>query len=263
MTPSEPSIPLARLRSIAVDTASSAAALIRASDEHLAIDTKSTATDIVTATDIAAERRIRELIAEAAPGSRVLGEEGGHTVAGVGDHGDIEWIVDPIDGTVNFAYRIPMSAVSVAAAVDGRVVAGAVVDVDRGEVFSAHRSGGATIGDRSARAGTCDELALALIATGFAYDAERRRRHGQTIAELLGVVRDIRGFGSAALHLCWVAAGRVDAYVERDIKPWDYAAGALIAAEAGAVIELPCMENDTLVLAANPSLHAQLRALVT
>ena len=116
----EPSIPFDRLRTIAASIAAAAADLVRASDQHRTVATKSTATDIVTATDLAAEARIRELIAVAAPGSLVLGEEGGHALAGDGDHADIEWIVDPIDGTVNFAYGLPVTAVSVAAAIGGR-----------------------------------------------------------------------------------------------------------------------------------------------
>lgn len=257
-----PSILPDRLRSIAVGIVEAAAVLVRESHEHASIGTKTSVTDIVTPTDLASEAAITGAIATQVPGSRVLAEEGGHTVAGDGPHGDVEWIVDPIDGTVNFAYRIPVTAVSVAAAVGGRLVAGAVADVDHGEVFSAHLGGGATLGGRSIDVGGCDEPALALVTTGFSYDADRRRRHGQTIAALLGEVRDVRAFGSAALHMCWVAAGRVDAYVERDIKPWDYAAGSLIAAEAGAAVELPCVENDGLVLAANPRLQRRLRPLV-
>ena len=100
------------------------------------------------------------------------------------------------------------------------------------------------------------------MATGFAYEPDRRAQHGCAIARLLGQVRDIRAFGSAALHLCWVGDGRVDAYVERDIKPWDHAAGALVASEAGAVVELPCIENDQLTLAAPPALHTTLRQMI-
>lgn len=251
-----------RLREIAVEACSAAAERIRTSRSNEVMSTKSTATDIVTETDVAAERLIHEILASHTPGARVLGEEGGHAVAGSGRHDAIEWVVDPLDGTVNFAYGIPIVAVSVAAVADGRPVAGAVVDVARDEVFSAHHGGGATLDDRPISVGARDDLALALVTTGFAYDAGRRRRHGHTIAELLGHVRDVRGFGSAALHLCWVANGRVDAYVERDIKPWDYAAGSLIATEAGAVVELPCFENDHLVAATNPDLYPELRGLL-
>lgn len=253
----------AELRSIATDAAAEAAQLIRDSEHHHPVDTKSTATDIVTATDLASERLILDRLSACTPGARILGEEGGAGVAGDGPHADVEWVVDPIDGTVNFAYRIPIIAVSVAAVVAGRVVAGAVVDVDRNEVFSAHVGGGATANDRPIEVGARFDPSQALIATGFSYRADLRRRHGETIARLLGVVRDVRAFGSAALNLCWVAAGRIDGYLERDIKPWDYAAATIIAREAGAVVELPCPENESLVLATNADLYERLRALVT
>lgn len=252
-----------RLREIAVDACRVAADMVRRSEQHQPMATKSTGTDIVTATDLEAERLIRAVLTRHAPGSRVLAEEGGHTTAGSGPHGDIEWVVDPLDGTVNFAYRIPIVAVSVAAVVGGRVVAGAVIDVHRDEMFSAHVGGGATLDDRAIVVNRCNDPAMALVATGFSYRSDLRRRHGRTIAELVGVVRDVRGFGSAALHFCWVACGRIDVYVERDIKPWDYAAGSLIAAEAGADVELPCIENDGLVLATNPALRSSLRPMLT
>lgn len=253
----------AHLRAVAVEAATTGADLVRASRQLDVVATKSSATDIVTETDVAAEVAIRSVLAERTPGARVLGEEGGHTTAGSGRHGAIEWVVDPLDGTVNFAYGIPVNAVSVGAIVDGRPVAAAVVDVERSEVFAAHVGGGATVDDRPIAVGDCVDLRLALVATGFAYSPDRRVRHGRTVAELLGRVRDVRAFGSAALHLCWVACGRLDAYVERDIKPWDYAGGALIAREAGAAVELPCFENDQLVLASNQRLRSALRELVT
>lgn len=252
-----------RLREIAVDGCRAAADVVRRSEQHHPLTTKSTGTDIVTATDLEAERLIRAVLTQQAPGSRVLAEEGGHTTAGSGPHGGVEWVVDPLDGTVNFAYRIPVVAVSVAAVVGGRVAAGAVVDVHRDEMFSAHVGGGATLDGRSIVVNQCDDPAMALVATGFSYRSDLRLRHGRTIAELVGVVRDVRGFGSAALHLCWVACGRIDVYVERDIRPWDYAAGSLIAAEAGAEVELPCVENDGLVLATNPTLRSSLRPMLT
>lgn len=260
--PIAPTIPTERLRDIAVTACAAAAALIRSSGRHEPVRTKSTRTDIVTATDLAAERLIVETITTAAPGSRVLAEEGGHTVAGDGPHDDVEWVIDPLDGTVNFAYRIPISAVSVAAVVAGRPVAGAVIDVARDETFSSHLGHGATLDDRPISVGSCDDLSLALVATGFSYQADLRREHGRTISELLPVVRDVRAFGSAALHMCWVGAGRVDLYLERDIKPWDYAAGALIAAEAGATVELPCIENAALVLVTNSALRDAVRHLI-
>jgi myo-inositol-1(or 4)-monophosphatase len=252
-----------RLELIALQACRTAADVIRNSLERATVATKSTSTDIVTATDLAAERSIRDVLAQESPGSMVLGEEGGYEPAGRGPHGAIEWVVDPLDGTVNFAYGIPITAVSVAAVVSGRPMAGAVVDVGSGDSFSAHLGGGSRWNDAVAHVSTCDQLPLALVATGYSYDPIRREQHGRTVADLVGRVRDLRAFGSAALHLCWVAVGRLDGYVERDIKPWDHAAGGIIAREAGALVELPCPENDHLALVANPLLHGQMRSLVT
>lgn len=257
------SVPFDHLRDIAVSACSAAAEAIRSEAQRSVVSTKSSITDIVTAADVASERLIVDILQQHTPGARILAEEGGHTVAGTGSHGDVEWVIDPLDGTVNFAYRIPVTGVSIAAVVDGRPAAGAVVDIGRGELFAAHRGGGATLDGVPIEVGQCADPSLALVASGFSYDAARRRRHGATVASVVGAVRDVRAFGSAALHLCWVAAGRLDAYFERDIRPWDYAAGSLIAQEAGAVVELPCLENDHLVLTSNAALHPLLRVLVT
>jgi myo-inositol-1(or 4)-monophosphatase len=174
----------------------------------------------------------------------------------------LQWVVDPLDGTVNFLCGLPVMAVSVAAALDGDVVAGAVVDVLRNETFSAAAGLGARVDGQAIEISECPSLARALVLTGFSYRADIRGRQGDIVQGLLPVARDIRCFGSAALQLCWVAAGRADAYFERDIKVWDYAAGALIAREAGAVTELPCPENDDLVIAATPTVFGQLRSVV-
>ncbi|MEZ5380209.1 MAG: inositol monophosphatase family protein [Microthrixaceae bacterium] len=253
---------MGELEEVAIDACRTAAKRIRSSESQTPVASKSTATDVVTEADLAAERIICDLLAEATPGARVLGEEGGNGVLGDGPNNAIEWVVDPLDGTVNFTYGVPISAVSVAAIVNGRPAAGAVVDVRLGEVFSAHAGGGARLDERPIGCTAPDRLDLTLVGTGFSYDANLRNSHGRTIAHLLGKVRDVRVFGSAALNLCWVAAGRLDAYVERDIKPWDYAAGSLIAREAHAQVELPCPENSDLVLAAGPAVFEQLRPLV-
>ena len=251
------------LRETAIVACRAAADVIGQSSARSSIATKSTSTDIVTATDLAAEQVVRDVIARAVPGSTVLGEEGGHETAGKGPHVDIEWVVDPLDGTVNFSYGIPICSVSVAAVAGGRPVAGAVIDVVRSEMFSAHLGGGAHLGDEPIQVNTCDDPSLALGATGFAYDAERRLAHAATVSRMLGRLRDVRAFGSAALQLCWVAAGRVDVYFERDIRPWDHCAGGLIASEAGALVELGCPENDRLVIAAHPGLCRALRSAMT
>jgi myo-inositol-1(or 4)-monophosphatase len=207
------------------------------------VATKSSPTDVVTDADTAAEQLIRDWIGAARPGDRFLGEEGGETVAGADEPGpgsDVRWIVDPLDGTVNYLYGLPDWAVSIAAEVDGTVVAGAVFVPRRGEMFSAVTGGGAWL----SRAGSAGRTALAcntgvpldqaLVATGFGYGARRRRVQGQVVAQVLPRVRDIRRGGSAAVDLCSVASGTVDAYYERGVNLWDVAAGSLIAAEGGA-----------------------------
>lgn len=253
----------AALEAIAIDACRSAAAFIRGSTERDPSGTKSTTTDVVTATDLAAEELVRTELAARTPGARVLGEERGTGRLGTGPHDQVEWVVDPLDGTVNFTYGVPVSAVSVAAVVSGMPTAGAVLDIARDEVFSAHLGGGARLDGASVACNRPETIAMALVATGYSYAPELRHAHGLRIAELLRYVRDVRAFGSAALHLCWVACGRVDAYVERDIKPWDYAAGSIIATEAGATVELPCPENGDLILASHPDLHAELAALLS
>ena len=252
------------LEALAASVASASAALIRTNvGSPTGLEAKSSPTDVVTRTDLDAEELIRRLLAEVTPGAGVLGEEGGQTPMPAGaDQGRLQWVVDPLDGTVNFLYSLPVMAVSVAAALDGEVVAGAVVDVLRNETFSAATGLGARVDGRRIETSDCPSLAQALVLTGFSYRADIRGRQGNIVQELLPAARDIRCFGSAALQLCWVGAGRADAYFERDIKVWDYAAGALIAREAGAVTELPCPENDDLVIAATPAVFDELRTVV-
>ncbi|MFD8563452.1 inositol monophosphatase family protein [Streptosporangium canum] len=191
--------------------------------------TKSSPTDVVTALDKASEELIRARIKAVRPGDAILGEEGGST----GD-GRVRWIVDPIDGTVNFLYGLPDWAVSIAVEVDGEVVAGVVNVVPRGEVFTAARGEGAWLSGERLRCNTGVPLNRALIATGFGYETGRRRVQAEVLAHVVPRVRDIRRAGSAAADLCSVAAGRVDGYYERGPQVWDYAAGGLVATEAGA-----------------------------
>jgi myo-inositol-1(or 4)-monophosphatase len=226
--------------------------------------TKSSDVDIVTAVDRDTEALIRRLIAEARPDDGVFGEE---DTARVGTSG-LEWIVDPIDGTVNFLYGIPQWAVSIAV-VDGEPdpahwtpLAGVVVNPVAGELFEASAGGGARLGAQELRVNEGVPLSRALLGTGFAYTAERRRAQASVVAELLPQARDIRRLGSAALDLCALAAGRIDAYYESGLNPWDHAAGALIAREAGAAITGPHggREDGGLLVAAAPELASELRA---
>jgi myo-inositol-1(or 4)-monophosphatase len=247
------------LERIAAAVARAAAALV--TDAHrqpVPVGRKSSPTDVVTETDLRAEDLIRRLLREATPEAGALGEEGGETTPGA----RLQWVIDPLDGTVNFLHGVPLFAVSVASAVDGEVVAGAVVDVLRNELFSAHLGGGASSDGEPIAVSECPSLAQALVATGYSYRADERTRQGEVARRLLSRAADLRCFGSAALELCWVACGRVDAYYQRDTALWDRAAGALIAAEAGADVELPCPENDDLVLVAGKGIFEELRALV-
>lgn len=210
------------------------------------IDTKSTPTDLVTTMDTASERLLVAELARLRPGDSVMGEEGGERAGSTG----VRWLVDPIDGTVNYVYGIPEYAVSVAAEAAGEVVAGAVFNPESAELFSAHLGGGAFLGDRPLRGSDPASLALSLVGTGFSYDARRRADQARVLAGVLPRVRDIRRIGSAALDLCAVAAGRFDAYYEAGLHLWDYAAGALIAREAGAVFTVVPGAHDLLVAAA-------------
>lgn len=212
-----------------------------------AVQSKSTPTDPVTVVDTETERVLRELLAQLRPEDAILGEEEGSEDDSLDG---VRWVLDPIDGTVNFMYGIPAYAVSVAVQIDGVSVAGAVVDVARELVYSAALGRGATVqrtdGTREqlACSGVTD-VSMTLLATGFGYGSRRRAVQGAIISELLPQVRDIRRIGSAALDLCMVASGAVDAHFEHGLSPWDWAAGALIAAEAGAVVRLPAANSTS------------------
>lgn len=220
---------------IARDVASEAAALViegRSSAEVSA--TKSSAIDIVTQMDLAAERLLRERLARLRPHDAILGEEGDDVPGTSG----ITWVLDPIDGTVNYLYGLPHFAVSVAA-VEGdahphrwTALAGAVHD-GSGVLWSASRGGGAWRDGVPLRRVSAPGLDATLLGTGFQYVADRRVRQGEIVTAMLGQVRDIRRLGAAAVDLCLVAAGQLDAYYEHGLRPWDFAAAALIAEEAG------------------------------
>lgn len=229
--------------------------------------TKSTPTDIVTAVDRDTETLIRSLILEARPDDGIVGEE---DATHIGTSG-LDWVVDPIDGTVNFLYDIPAWSVSIAVvegagggAIGGTTIAGVVVNPVTGELFEATAGGGARLAGRDLAVNDAVPLSAALVGTGFGYAAERRREQAAVLLELLPRIRDIRRAGSAALDLCAVAAGRIDAYYERGLNAWDYSAGALIAREAGARLGGPRggHENSELLIAAAPGLYEELaRAL--
>jgi myo-inositol-1(or 4)-monophosphatase len=268
--------PEALLR-IAVDAAGEAGRLLaswRGDERPEIVDTKSSPTDVVTEMDRRSEALITEWIRAVRPGDTVLGEEGGQTLGGpgvtdAGDQARVRWVVDPLDGTVNYLYGLPDWAVSIAAEVDGTILAG-VVEVPRfGERFTAVAGRGAWLHrDGSAIALRCNTgvaLGQALVGTGFGYDAGRRGVQGEVVAALLPHVRDIRRGGSAAVDLCSVAAGRMDAFFERGLNYWDYAAGGLIAREAGALVGglSGRPESTAMTVAAGPDLFRHLDTFLT
>ena len=225
--------------------------------------TKSTLTDVVTAVDEACERLIRGRLLGERPGDGFLGEEGDEVVGTSG----VRWVVDPIDGTVNFIYGIPAYAVAIAAVVDDAVVAGHVINVVTGEEWGAVRGEGAWRYDGDGRrvlaAPRPESLATALVATGFSYSAETRVKQARALVGLIPHVRDVRRIGSAALDLCGLAEGRVDAYVEQGLKPWDLAAAGLVASEAGLVLSgLDGPPDERLVMAIHPGLAQEYFDLV-
>jgi len=229
-----------------------------------AVRSKSSPTDPVTIVDTETERLLRDRLAVLRPGDPVLGEEGGG--AARVEAGRPLWVLDPIDGTVNFVYGIEGYAVSVGVQIDGASVAGAVANVPTGEVFSAAVGHGAHVRrggvSTSLRCTAVDDLAMALVGTGFGYAREQRIRQAEVLARLLPDVRDVRRLGSCALDLCMVAAGRMDAYYEDGVHVWDWAAGALIAAEAGAQLILPPVDGDSdlLIVAAAPGIAEEFGA---
>ncbi len=225
-----------------------------------AVRSKSSPTDVVSEADYAAERAIRELLAARRPGDAILGEEGGETQEGEG----LRWIVDPLDGTVNFLFGVPQWCVSVAVHDDDGGLAGVVFDPLRDEIFCAERGGVATLDGSPIAGSESADLASSLVATGFAYEAAVREGQAAVVARVIPVVRDVRRMGSAALDLAWTAAGRYDAFYERGVKLWDIAAGSLICERAGLVVRpLPAVGAAPAgVVVAPAALLDELHALV-
>ena len=247
------------LEAIAIEAASAAARAIRAETGAIrAIRTKSTPTDPVTHLDLEAERVIRAVLVRRTPGASILGEEDGDTAGSSA----IGWVIDPIDGTVNLTYGLPIVSVSVAATIDGVVVAGCVVDIQRDEVFSASAASGARLDASPIAVTSAEDLAASLIGTGFDYASEGRVLEAECFSRILPAARDVRCVGSAALNLCWVACGRLDGFYQRNMQYWDHAAGALIAAEAGARVQAPTPDNGRLMVVANDRIFGSLLRVV-
>jgi len=223
--------------------------------------------DLVTEADKGAEALIAERLRAAFPDHRLLGEEGARGAPDAGGASSpYGWIVDPLDGTTNFAHGLPHFAVSIALEHAGTPLVGAVYDPIRDELFAAARGKGATRNGEALRVSAADELVRSLLATGFSYDLAERASQARAWRALLTQVRSIRQTGSAALNLCYVAAGRLDGYWERPLQPWDVAAGALIVTEAGGqVTDLagdPFRPYGHEVLATNGRLHPALLAVL-
>jgi myo-inositol-1(or 4)-monophosphatase len=258
-----------KLLALGVEVARQAGATARRmrGDGVTGIHTKSSETDVVTAADRAVERQVVAALRAARPTDTMLGEEYGTAGASSSfepGRGAVRWIIDPIDGTVNYLYGLPVYAVSLAAEVDGVVVAGVVLNAATGEEWTAVRGGGAYRDGRRLAGSTATELSQALVATGFGYEAARRAHQAAVLARLLPRVRDIRRIGAASIDLCLAAEGLVDAYYEKGLNAWDQAAGGLVAAEAGLRVTglAGAPPGPALVLAAPPALYDELHDLL-
>ncbi len=227
----------------------------------LDVNTKSSPSDFVSDVDKRAEARLMSMLAEARPDDAILAEEGHEATGSSG----VRWIIDPLDGTTNYLHGYPVYAASVAVEVDGEPAIGVVSESPTGRVFSAIRGRGATCGGRPLAVSRLARLEQALVAVGFSYSAAVREWQGRVLTQVIGRVADVRRGGAAALDLCRVAAGEVDAYFEVDLSPWDYAAGSIIVEEAGGrVLEVPAAgRTGPGVAAANGVLFDELLALLS
>ena len=219
------------LAAIAVELAVRAADLLLHGQARVrtTVETKSTGTDMVTEMDRASEALIVGELLTRRPNDGILGEEGASRAGTSG----VRWVIDPLDGTTNYLYGFPSYGVAIAAEVEGRAIAGAVHDVPHGETFWAALGHGSWLGDRRLVADSAATLATALVGTGFGYDPARRAAQSEVLTGVLPNVRDVRRAGAAAIDVCWVAAGRLDAFYELGLAPWDWAASSLVASEAG------------------------------
>jgi myo-inositol-1(or 4)-monophosphatase len=221
------------------------------------LESKSTWTDMVSDADRDAEALIADMLRRERPEDGLLGEEGAHVEAPSGRR----WVVDPLDGTTNYLYRLPGWVVSIALEDGDDSAVGVVHDPLRGETFTAVRGEGAELDGTSIGVSAAERIGSALVGTGFGYDSERRAKQAETLLRVLPAVRDVRRAGAAALDLCMVACGRLDGYYERGLQAWDWAAGSLIAREAGATVR-PLAGEPFGLLAATPAIADDLAALV-
>lgn len=254
-------LPLRELLALASDLARDAGQVhVAGMRSALRIETKSTPTDLVSQVDREAEHLIVSRLAKLRPNDAVLAEEGGLTKGA----SEVRWVIDPLDGTTNYVYGYPAFCVSIAVEIEGEPRIGVIYDSSAGRLYQAISGFAAVCNDQPLRVREEADLARALLATGFSYEAAQRERQGMVVSRIIGRVRDIRRGGSAALDLCHVAAGHVDAYWELGLSPWDYAAGSVIAREAGAeVLSLQAAHGHrAAVIAAHPSLMPSLLGLL-
>ncbi|MHB8294615.1 MAG: inositol monophosphatase family protein [Acidimicrobiales bacterium] len=249
------------LTALAVSIATQAAELVAelAGSKRELVETKSSPTDVVTEVDRASERLLVSRLRQARPHDGIIGEEGAFEEGTSG----VRWVLDPLDGTTNYLYGLPPYAVSVAAEMLGQAVAAAVTDAASMDTYSAAAGAGAWLNGNSIAVRRAPALATALVGTGFAYDPAKRRRQADVLRRILPAARDIRSSGVASLDLCYVAVGRIDAFYEVGLKRWDWAAGALVATEAGAWVGSSSGDRpgDSIIAAPEP-LASELRALV-
>ena len=248
---------------VALDAARAAGRILvdRFGGPAAGVRSKSSATDLVSEADERAEHTIVGYLRARRPDDAIVAEEGSSASGSTG----VRWLVDPLDGTINFLYGIPHWSVAICCADAQGPLTGVVYEPLRDEVFLATRGGGAFVGEARLRVTAKAELASALVATGFAYDSEERRRQGAIVARLVGEVRDVRRAGAATLDLAYVAAGRLDGYFEAVHKPWDWMAGALLVREAGGRVTDLAPRDLALpnIVASGPAIHDALIALVT
>ena len=248
------------LASLAEEVARSAGALLMQRPDSFTFTEKSSAVDFATQMDQQAETLIVKSLLAARPDDGIIAEEGAAQQSKSG----ITWVIDPLDGTVNYLYGLPGWNISIAAKNQDGVIAGVVFAPTINSLWKATKDGGAFLNNKSIKCNDPVNLNLALIATGFSYDLGLRKEQGDRIQRLIPQIRDLRRNGAAAVDLCYVAMGAVDAYFESSLKEWDFAAGGLIATEAGAVISgrTGGAPDGDMVVCAGPSLHAQLLAQI-
>jgi myo-inositol-1(or 4)-monophosphatase len=243
-----------RLLGIAQNAAEQAGELLLASRQRAAAEQKSSATDLVSDADRNAEALIRNILQRQRPADAIVGEELGIQPGSSG----VSWSIDPLDGTTNYLRGYPGWAVSIAAADSDGTLAGVVFDPKVGAMYAAGADG-ATLNGRELRVSTTSDLAVSIVGIGVSYDADVRARQGVDLAINLPQIGDIRRGGSAALELCHVATGALDAFVEDDLEPWDWAAGAHIVQQAGGVVTPLARAETRGILVSTPGIAPQLR----